>query len=51
MLPSDGDVFFDLEGDIFAVDGGLEYLAGVVEPQRLGFHIYHYSAWVGRPSR
>ena len=28
--PSDGDVFFDLEGDVFAADGGLEYLFGVV---------------------
>ena len=27
--PSDGDVFFDLEGDVFAADGGLEYLFGV----------------------
>ena len=29
--PSDGDVFFDLEGDIFAADGGLEYLFGVAD--------------------
>ena len=29
--PSDGDVFFDLEGDAFAVDGGLEYLFGVAD--------------------
>ena len=29
--PSDGDVFFDLEGDVFAADGGLEYLFGVVD--------------------
>ncbi|MCY4507389.1 MAG: TM0106 family RecB-like putative nuclease, partial [Acidobacteria bacterium] len=29
--PSDGDVFFDLEGDIFAADDGLEYLFGVVD--------------------
>ena len=27
--PSAGDVFFDLEGDAFAADGGLEYLFGV----------------------
>ena len=26
--PSDGDVFFDLEGDAFATDDGLEYLFG-----------------------
>ena len=29
--PSDGDVFFDLEGDLFAADGGLEYLFGVAD--------------------
>ena len=29
--PSDGDVFFDLEGDTFAPDGGLEYLFGVAD--------------------
>ena len=28
---SDGDVFFDLEGDAFAADGGLEYLFGVAD--------------------
>ena len=27
--PSDGDLFFDLEGDAFAGEGGLEYLFGV----------------------
>ena len=29
--PSDGDIFFDLEGDAFAGDGGLEYLFGVAD--------------------
>ena len=29
--PSDGDVFFDLGGDTFAADGGLEYLFGVAD--------------------
>ena len=29
--PSDGDVFFDLEGDVFAADGGLEYLFGIAD--------------------
>ena len=29
--PSDGDLFFDLEGDAFAADGGFEYLFGVVD--------------------
>lgn len=28
--PSDGDVFFDMEGDPFFDDGGLEYLFGLV---------------------
>ena len=28
--PSPGDVFFDMEGDRFALEGGLEYLFGVV---------------------
>ncbi|MCY3842441.1 MAG: TM0106 family RecB-like putative nuclease, partial [Acidobacteria bacterium] len=27
--PSDGDLFFDLEGDAFASEGGLEYLFGI----------------------
>lgn len=30
-VPSPGDLFLDLEGDPFALDGGLEYLFGVVE--------------------
>ena len=29
--PSDGDLFFDLEGDAFAADGGFEYLFGVAD--------------------
>ena len=29
--PSPGDLFFDLEGDTFAMDGGLEYLFGAVD--------------------
>jgi uncharacterized protein len=29
--PSPGDIFFDIEGDPFAEDCGLEYLFGVVE--------------------
>ena len=29
--PSPGDVFFDIEGDAFAGDGGLEYLFGTVD--------------------
>jgi len=31
--PSPGDVFFDIEGDPYAGDGGLEYLFGVLGPQ------------------
>jgi predicted RecB family nuclease len=29
--PSDGDVFFDIEGDPYAGEGGLEYLFGIVQ--------------------
>ena len=29
--PARGDLFFDMEGDPFVVDGGLEYLFGIVE--------------------
>ena len=29
--PSPGDLFFDLEGDAFATDGGLEYLFGAAD--------------------
>jgi predicted RecB family nuclease len=34
--PSPGDVFFDLEGDPFVDDGGLEYLFGYVFPDDAG---------------
>ncbi|MEA2641506.1 MAG: hypothetical protein QOF51_2900 [Chloroflexota bacterium] len=30
-MPTSGDLFFDMEGDPFVEDGGLEYLFGVVE--------------------
>jgi uncharacterized protein len=30
--PSDHDLFFDIEGDPFALDDGVEYLFGVLEP-------------------
>jgi predicted RecB family nuclease len=30
--PSDNDLFFDIEGDPFALDDGVEYLFGVLEP-------------------
>jgi predicted RecB family nuclease len=30
--PSPGDLFFDIEGDPFAFDEGLEYLFGIIEP-------------------
>ncbi len=29
--PSPGDLYFDMEGDPYALDGGLEYLFGVIE--------------------
>jgi uncharacterized protein len=31
--PSDHDLFFDIEGDPFALDDGVEYLFGVLEPR------------------
>jgi predicted RecB family nuclease len=34
--PSPGDLFFDLEGDPFATDEGIEYLWGVIDPMTLG---------------
>jgi len=30
--PSPGDLFFDIEGDPFALEEGLEYLFGIIEP-------------------
>ncbi|MFN8036147.1 MAG: TM0106 family RecB-like putative nuclease [Acidimicrobiia bacterium] len=42
--PSPGDLFFDMEGDPFAFDCGLEYLFGVVElrgrPARSQYHAF-----------
>jgi predicted RecB family nuclease len=32
--PSPNDLFFDIEGDPFALDDGVEYLFGVLEPSR-----------------
>jgi uncharacterized protein len=34
--PSAGDVFFDIEGDPYAFDEGLDYLFGVLEPRLTG---------------
>ncbi|HLF79993.1 MAG TPA: TM0106 family RecB-like putative nuclease, partial [Dehalococcoidia bacterium] len=34
-LPSKGDLFFDIEGDPFALDDGVDYLFGVIEPRLL----------------
>ena len=31
--PSDGDLFLDLEGDPFALDDGVDYLFGILEPR------------------
>ncbi len=31
-VPSPGDLFFDIEGDPFALDDGVDYLFGVLEP-------------------
>ncbi len=32
--PSPGDLFFDIEGDPFALEDGVDYLFGVIEPGR-----------------
>ena len=32
--PSPGDLFLDLEGDPFALDDGVDYLFGILEPRR-----------------
>ena len=34
--PRPGDLFFDIEGDPFALDDGVEYLFGILEPGLLG---------------
>ena len=34
--PSPGDLFFDIEGDPFALDDGIDYLFGVLEPSMRG---------------
>jgi len=34
--PSRGDLFFDIEGDPFALDDGIDYLFGVLEPGQVG---------------
>jgi predicted RecB family nuclease len=44
--PSEHDLFFDIEGDPFALDDGVEYLFGVLEPrlddpQRPGEPMFH----------
>ena len=44
--PSDGDLFFDLEGDAFAADGGFEYLFGVAD-QNGGYD----ASWALDPER
>lgn len=40
--PSAGDLFFDMEGDPYVADGGLEYLFGVA---RLEDEPFHYKSW------
>ena len=32
-VPSEGDLFLDLEGDPFALDDGVDYLFGILEPR------------------
>jgi hypothetical protein len=40
--PSAGDIFFDLEGDPFVPDGGLEYLFGIAMADESGAPSYQY---------
>ncbi|MHB8590267.1 MAG: TM0106 family RecB-like putative nuclease [Candidatus Dormibacteraceae bacterium] len=40
--PSAGDLFFDMEGDPYVAEGGLEYLFGVA---RLEDEPFHYKSW------
>jgi uncharacterized protein len=42
--PSDGDIFFDLEGDPFVGERGLEYLFGYIGKDESGEPAYH-SRW------
>ena len=46
--PSGGDVFFDMEGDPFFDEGGLEYLFGVVTGSALGGEEPDFMAFWGR---
>ena len=34
--PRPGDLFFDMEGDPYALDDGVDYLFGILEPGRIG---------------
>src|ERR1035437_3213379 len=34
--PRPGDLFFDIEGDPFALEDGVDYLFGILEPGRIG---------------
>ncbi len=44
--PSVGDLFFDMEGDPFAEEDGLEYLFGVIDPmQPRASHEPSFHAW------
>lgn len=40
--PSPGDIFFDLEGDPFVPDGGLEYLFGIATAEEGGALAYQH---------
>jgi uncharacterized protein len=44
--PSQGDIFFDFEGDPFVGNSGLEYLFGWVEADNLG---NHHTLWAFNP--
>jgi predicted RecB family nuclease len=46
--PSDGDIFFDLEGDPFVGRTGIEYLFGFTSLNKKGEPVY-YSRWCNTP--
>lgn len=48
MEPDAGDLYFDLEGDRFYEDGGLEYLFGVVYKSDKGDFVYEHR-WAENP--
>jgi predicted RecB family nuclease len=49
-VPSEGDVYFDIEGNPFFPDGGIEYLLGYVSKDKNGMLRYHRQWASDRPT-